>query len=63
MKSSNHPDRQDDKASESLSASGLDADSLDGSGFTDEMHDGEAEADDHSGTRTTPSGDGGPGSR
>ena len=63
MKSSNHSDRRDDQTPESLGDPGPDADSLDGSGFTDEMHDGEAEADERIGAHTAPSGDGGSGDR
>jgi hypothetical protein len=60
MKSAKHPDRQDEHPG-SLDATVPDATSLDGSGFTDEMHDGEGEADDRIGVHTVPAGDGGSG--
>ena len=63
MNSSNDSDRAGDETPESLGHPGPDADSLDGSGFTDEMHDGEGEADDRIGTHTAPAGGGGSGDR
>ena len=63
MKSSKDSDHAGDETSETLGDPGPDADSLDGSGFTDEMHDGEGEADDRIGVHTDPSGDGGSGDR
>ena len=63
MKSSNDPGRREGTTPGSLGADDRDADSLDGRGFTDEMHDGEGEADDRIGVHTEPSDDGGSGSR
>jgi hypothetical protein len=63
MKSSNDSERAGDETPDSLGDPGSDADSLDGSGFTDEMQDGEGEDDDRIGAHTDPSRDGGSGDR
>ena len=57
MKSSNDSDRAGDETPRPLEDPGPDADSLDGAGFTDDMHDGEGEADDRIGVHTDPSDD------
>ena len=54
MTSSNDSDRPDDENRRFLGDAAPDADSLDGSGFTDQMHDGEGEADDRIGVHTDP---------
>jgi hypothetical protein len=57
MKSSNDSDRAREETPGSFGDPGPDADSLDGSGFTDDMHDGEGQADDRIGVHTDPSDD------
>jgi len=59
MKSSNHAEPRDDEAP---NPGDEDAESLGGDRFTDEMQDGEGQADDQSGTHTPP-GSGGSGDR
>lgn len=57
MTSSNDSDRRNDETRRLLGDAAPDADSLDGSGYTDEMHDGEGEADERIGVHTAPSRD------